>query len=68
MKAEILGGLERLLWDAFSSGSIKPVIHAVLPMAQAEEAQAILLRRENLGKVVLTAPCAELQPCRMERG
>ncbi|MEN6645557.1 MAG: NAD(P)H-quinone oxidoreductase [Armatimonadia bacterium] len=56
MKAEVLVGLERVLWSAFSAGTIKPVIHAMLPMTRAEEAHAILQRRENLGKVVLTNP------------
>ena len=56
MKAEILGGLERVLWPAFAAGTIKPIIHATLPMARAEEAHAILQNRENLGKVVLTIP------------
>ena len=54
MKAEILAGLERVLWPAFSSGTIKPVVHKTLPITQAEEAHAILQRQENLGKVVLT--------------
>jgi len=56
MKAEILAGLERVLWEAFSAGTIKPVIHATLPIRRAEEAHAILQNRENLGKVVLTVP------------
>ena len=59
MKAEILCGLERRLWEAFSSGAIKPVIHATLPMTQAEEAHAILERRENLGNVVLTTSLSQ---------
>ena len=54
MKAEVLGGLEALLWEAFSSGTVKPVIHETLPITQAEEAHAILQNRENIGKVVLT--------------
>lgn len=54
MKAEIMAGLERVLWSAFAAGTIKPVIYATLPMTQAEDAHAILQRRENLGKVVLT--------------
>lgn len=54
LKAEILAGLERVLWPAFSTGAIKPVVHATLPMTRAEEAHAILQNRENLGKVVLT--------------
>ncbi|HCU34894.1 MAG TPA: quinone oxidoreductase [Armatimonadetes bacterium] len=56
MKAEILAGLERVLWGPFSAGTIRPVIHATLPIARAEEAHAILQNRENLGKVVLTVP------------
>ena len=54
MKAEILVSLERTLWQSFSSGAIKPVIYKTLPITQAEEAHAILQRRENIGKVVLT--------------
>lgn len=54
MKAEILAALEKNLWPSFSSGAIKPVIYKTLPITQAEEAHAILQRRENLGKVVLT--------------
>jgi len=54
MKAEILAGLETLLWETFASGRIKPVIHKTLPITQAEAAHAILERQENMGKVVLT--------------
>jgi NADPH2:quinone reductase len=54
MKAEILVGLERTLWQSFSSGAIKPVIYKTLPITAAEQAHAILQRRENIGKVVLT--------------
>ncbi len=54
VKAEILAGLERTLWPLLSSGTIKPVIYKTLPITQAEEAHAILERRENIGKVVLT--------------
>ena len=54
MKAEILAGIERLLWKAFSSGSVKPVIHRTMPISMVEEAHAILQRQENIGKVILT--------------
>jgi NADPH2:quinone reductase len=54
MKAEILAALERTLWPSFSSGALKPVIYKTLPITEAEEAHAILQRRENIGKVVLT--------------
>jgi NADPH2:quinone reductase len=54
MKADILGGLEEKLWQSFSSGKMKVLIHKTLPMTQAEAAHAILQNQENLGKVVLT--------------
>jgi len=54
MKAEILSGLENMLWPAFVSRRIKPIIHQVLPITEADAAHAILERNENLGKVVLT--------------
>jgi len=54
MKANILAGLERTLWESFSSGTLKPVIHKTLPITEADRAHAILQRRENIGKVVLT--------------
>jgi NADPH2:quinone reductase len=54
MKAEILAGLETRLWSKLASGEIRVVIHKTLPITQAEDAHAILERRENIGKVVLT--------------
>ncbi len=54
LKAQVLAGLERTVWPALAAGRIKVAVHKVLPMAQAEAAQAILKRQENLGKVVLT--------------
>ncbi|MFW5868545.1 MAG: NAD(P)H-quinone oxidoreductase [Armatimonadota bacterium] len=53
-KARILRGLEETLWEAFASGAVRPIIHAALPITEAEAAHAILERRENIGKVVLT--------------
>lgn len=54
-KAQILSGLESLLWGKFASGSLRPVIHRTLPMrTHAEAAHAILQNDENIGKVVLT--------------
>lgn len=53
MKANILAGLERTLWESFSSGTLKPVIYKTLPITEADRAHAILQRRENIGKVVL---------------
>lgn len=36
-----------------SSGEVKPTIHAVLPIAEAEAAHDILYKGQNVGKVVL---------------
>jgi len=54
MKGKILADMESALWPNLSSGDIKPVIYKILPIDQVSEAHAILERRENLGKVVLT--------------
>ena len=53
MKSEILNGLVKNLWQHLESGAIKPSIYKVLPMQEINEAQAILERFENTGKVVL---------------
>ncbi len=53
MKSEVLAGIEKQLWPAFSSGKIKVLIHKTLPITEAEEAHAILQNNENTGKVVL---------------
>ncbi|MBC2595860.1 NAD(P)H-quinone oxidoreductase [Ruficoccus amylovorans] len=53
-KEGILSELVEQLWPQFESGQIKPVVHAVLPIEQADAAHQILKNRENRGKVVLT--------------
>lgn len=52
-KAELLSELVKNVWPKIESKQIQPSIYKVLPMAQAEEAHAILQRGENVGKVVL---------------
>ena len=54
LKGEIMAALEKQVWPAFSEGRLKPCLHAVLPISEAEQAHDILQRRQNLGKVVLT--------------
>ena len=53
IKAQILANLVRDIWPKVSDGSVKPTIHKILPITEAEEAHAILYRGENVGKVVL---------------
>lgn len=54
VKAEILASLVRDVFPKISSGEIKPTIHKILPITEAEAAHDILYRGENVGKVVLT--------------
>ena len=53
MKAEILSSLVKNLWKHLESGAIKPSVYKVFPLEQVNEAQAVLERFENTGKVVL---------------
>lgn len=54
VKAQILSELVRNVFPKIEKGLVKPTIYKVLPIEQAEEAHAILMRGENVGKVVLT--------------
>ena len=53
MKAEILKGLVDTVWGHIESGKIVPSIYKVFPFEQVNQAQAVLERFENTGKVVL---------------
>ena len=54
VKAEILASLVRDVFPKISSGEVKPTIHAILPIQEAEAAHDILYSGKNVGKVVLT--------------
>ena len=54
MKAQILAGIVRDVYPKIEAGLVKPTIHAVLPIQQAEAAHDILYQGKNVGKVVLT--------------
>lgn len=54
VKAEILAALVRDVWPKVETGEVRPTIYKVLPITEAEAAQDILYRGENVGKVVLT--------------
>lgn len=53
MKASILENLVRQVWPKVEAGQVKPTVYRILPITQAEAAQDILYRGENVGKVVL---------------
>jgi len=52
-KAELLAKLVCDVWPKVEAGMMKPSIHAVLPITEAEAAHAILQNGQNVGKVVL---------------
>ena len=54
VKAQILAGIVRDVYPKIEAGLIKPTIHAVLPITEAEAAHDILYKGKNIGKVVLT--------------
>jgi NADPH2:quinone reductase len=54
VKARILAELVEKVWPKVESGEVKPTIYAVLPIQEAEAAQDLLYKGQNVGKVVLT--------------
>ena len=54
VKAQILAGIVRDVYPKIEAGLVKPTIHAVLPIEEAEAAHDILYKGQNVGKVVLT--------------
>ena len=53
VKAQILAELVEKVFPKVSAGMVKPTIHAVLPITEAEAAHDILYKGKNVGKVVL---------------
>ncbi|MEK7834596.1 MAG: zinc-binding dehydrogenase, partial [Pseudomonadota bacterium] len=53
-KASIAQELEARVWPLIESGKIKPVVHAVFPLAEAAKAHALMESGAHLGKIVLT--------------
>ena len=52
-KAQLLSELVERVWPKLESGEVKPSIYKTLPLAQANEAQDLLEKGQNIGKVVL---------------
>ncbi len=52
-KSQLLSELVEKTWSKFESGDIKVKIHKTFPLEKADDAQQILYRGENVGKVVL---------------
>ncbi|MFD6155674.1 NAD(P)H-quinone oxidoreductase [Nocardia sp. NPDC060256] len=52
-KAEIIAEVRKNLWPLVADGTIAPIIHAEVPIADASEAHRLLESGEAFGKVVL---------------
>jgi NADPH2:quinone reductase len=52
-KAAIADALREKIWPLFESGAIKPVIHAMFPLAEAAQAHALMESGQHIGKIVL---------------
>ncbi|MDR0345083.1 MAG: NAD(P)H-quinone oxidoreductase [Nocardiopsaceae bacterium] len=52
-KAAIVDAVRAQVWPLVSDGQVRPVIHRVLPMAEAAAAHQILTEGSHVGKVVL---------------
>lgn len=53
-KREIRDALLREVWPLLEAGRIAPVVHAVLPYAEAAAAHRMMEAGEHIGKIVLT--------------
>ncbi|MGH6942811.1 MAG: NAD(P)H-quinone oxidoreductase [Geminicoccaceae bacterium] len=52
-KAEITAAFAKAVLPLFESGKLKPVIHAVLPLAEVRRAHDLMAANANIGKLVL---------------
>ena len=52
-KAAIAASLRSTVWPLLEQQRVKPVIHTVLPVAQAAQAHALMESNQHIGKIVL---------------
>ena len=53
-KAAIAAALLKQVWPLMEAGTVKPVIHTTLPLAEAALAHAMMEASRHIGKIVLT--------------
>ena len=46
--------LQKEIWSKIESGAIRPSVYKIFPFEDAEKAQEVLERGENIGKVFLS--------------
>lgn len=52
-KAAIVAGAEAHVWPLLESGAVHPVVHQILPLADAAKAHQVVADSSHIGKVVL---------------
>lgn len=52
-KTAVARGLEREVWPLFAAGRVRPVTHAVVPMAEVRSAHEMMEKGGHLGKILL---------------
>jgi NADPH2:quinone reductase len=53
-KAAIAQQLQRVVWPLIEAGAVRPVLHSVLPAAQAADAHRLMESNRHIGKIVLS--------------
>jgi putative PIG3 family NAD(P)H quinone oxidoreductase len=53
-KGQIAAALKERIWPLIAAGTIKPLIHAKLPLARAGDAHRMIEESVHVGKIVLT--------------
>jgi NADPH2:quinone reductase len=53
-KAGIAAALRARVWPLIEAGRVKPIIHAIFPLAEAAEAHRLMESSRHIGKIVLT--------------
>ena len=55
-KGSVAAALRQQVWPLIATGRIRPVLHSVLPAANAAQAHALMESNQHVGKIVLTWP------------
>ena len=53
-KASIVGSVREHVWPMVADGTVRPIVHATVPLERVREAHQMLEDSSNTGKVVLT--------------
>ncbi len=53
-KAAIAASLKRQVWPLLEAGTIRPIVHATFPLAEANKAHAMMDAGQQIGKIILT--------------